>query len=129
MSLLFRNEYMVIKWHLSNSLLKVTWLQTTECMSLLEYHQSLLTICSYVDKFQPNIFVFDAYDFNFRTTSELDKFFVKLTQPKKHSEIVLISSRFFIGRFTISRIAEKYSMVKVFETQTDLLQWFKTKVS
>lgn len=98
-------------------------------MSLLDYHQSLLTLSKYIDSFQPDIFVFDAYNFNFRTTSELDEFFVKLTQPKKHSEIVLISSRFFIGRFTISRIAEKHSMVKVFETQTDLLQWFKTKVS
>jgi len=37
MALVFRNEYMIIKWYLSNSLLKVIWSQASECMSLLEY--------------------------------------------------------------------------------------------
>lgn len=129
MALLFQNEYLVIKWHLSSSLLNVTWLQATECMSLLEYQQSLLNIGSFINDFQPDIIVFDAYDFNFRTTSELDEFFFRLTQSLEHSTIALISSRFFLGRHTISRIAQKYSMVKVFETQTDLIQWLKTKVS
>ena len=64
MALVFKNEYMVIKWHLSSSLLNVTWLRAVECMSLLDYHQCLLTLGNYVDNFQPNIFVFDAYDFN-----------------------------------------------------------------
>lgn len=129
MALIFQNEYMVIKWHLSSSLLKVIWSQASECMSLLDYHQCLLTLGNYVDNFQPNIFVFDAYDFNYRATTELDVFFFKLTQSKEHSEIALIASRFFLGRHTISRIAEKHFKVKVFETQTDLIQWYKTKVS
>ena len=129
MALLFQNEYLVIKWHLSSSLLNVTWLQATECMSLLDYHQSLLTLSKYIDSFQPDIFVFDAYNFNFRTTSELDEFFFRLTQSIEHSTIALISSRFFLGRHTISRIAQKYSMVKVFENHKVLSHWIKTKVS
>lgn len=129
MALLFRNEYMLIKWHSNSSLLKVTWLQATECISLLEYQQLLLTLSKYIDSYHPNIFVFDASDFNFRTTSELDEFFARLTLSKEQSEIVLISSRFFIGRYTISRIAEKYSLIKIFENQSDLIKWYKTKVS
>jgi hypothetical protein len=129
MALLFRNEYMIIKWCSSCSLLGVTWLQATECMSLLEYHQSLHSISKYFDSFQPDIFIFDAYNFNFRSTSDLNEFFFSLTQSIEHSEIVIISSHFFLGRYTISRITEKYSMIKVFETQADLTQWLKTKVS
>ena len=96
-------------------------------LSLLDYHQCLLTLGNYVDNFQHNIFVFDAYDFNYRATTVLDDFFAKITKSLEHSEIALISSRLFIGRYTISRIAEKYSILNVFENQTDFIYWLKTK--
>ena len=74
--------------------------------------------------YKPVYFLFDAYDFNYRLTYDLEIFFSEIPKLLIHGNAAIIISQKLLGQITLDLSTKKYPIFKIFKTREAGEYWF-----
>ena len=127
MERLFRNDYISIYFDSDRNVVQITWLPDNQCMSQSEFLESIEIILNHIKSLQAKYFLFDAFDFNYRITSEFDMFFSEIIVRFNISHVAIIMSKMLLGKLTLKHVIKDKPALKILRNRKSGYKWIESK--